>query len=192
MAPSTATRPVGSFGASPNAPEWTTTRPSALSSSSPLFALSSPRPLPGLAIHQLDVKNAFLHGTLTETVYCSQPTGFVDEAHPDLVCRLNRSLYGLKQAPQAWYSRFASYLASIGFVEAKSDTSRFIYQRGDDTVYLLLYVDDIVLTASTADLLHRTIVALQREFTMKDLGHLHHFLGITAKRRPQGLFLHQR
>jgi hypothetical protein len=144
------------------------------------------------AIHQLDVKNAFLHGTLTETVYCSQPTGFFDADRPDMACRLNRSLYGLKQAPRAWYSRFASYLASIGFVEAKSDTSLFIYQRGDDTVYLLLYVDDIVLTASTADLLHRTIVALQREFAMKDLGPLHHFLGITAERRPQGLFLHQR
>jgi hypothetical protein len=111
------------------------------------------------AIHQLDVKNAFLHDTLTETVYYSQPTGFVNAAHPDLVCRLNRSLYGLKQAPWAWYSRFASYLASIGFVEAKSDTTLFIYRRGDDTTYLLLYVD-VVLTASTADLLQHTIVAL--------------------------------
>jgi hypothetical protein len=53
-------------------------------------------------IHQLDVKNAFLHGTLSETVYCSQPSGFADAAHPDFVCRLNRSLYGLKQAPRAW------------------------------------------------------------------------------------------
>jgi hypothetical protein len=110
----------------------------------------------------------------------------------DLVCRLNRSLYGLKQASWAWYSRFASYLASIGFVEAKSVTSLFIYCRGDDTVFLLFYVDDIVLTASTADLLQRTIVALQWEFAMKDLGPLHHFLGITAESRPQGLFLHQR
>jgi hypothetical protein len=144
------------------------------------------------AIHQLDVKNAFLHGTLMETVYCSQPTGFVDADRPDLVYRLNRSLYGLKQAPRVWYCRFASYLASIGFVEAKSNTSLFIYRRGDDTIYLLLYVDDIVLTASTADLLQRTIVTLQRKFAMKDLGSLHHFLGITAERRPQGLFLHQR
>jgi hypothetical protein len=64
----------------------------------------------------------------------------------------------------------ASYLTFIGFVEAKSDTSLFIYQRGDDTVYLLLYVDDIVLIASTADLLQHAIVALQREFAMKDLG----------------------
>jgi hypothetical protein len=75
-------------------------------------------------------------------------------------------------------------LASIGFVEAKSDTSLFIYQRGEDIVYLLLYIDDIVLTASTADLLQRTIIALEREFAMKDLGPLHHFLGIIAERRP--------
>jgi hypothetical protein len=61
-------------------------------------------------------------------------------------------------------------LASIGFGEAKSDTSLFIYQRGDDTIDLLLYINDIVLMISTADLLQHTIVALQREFAMKDLG----------------------
>jgi hypothetical protein len=144
------------------------------------------------AIHQLDVKNAFLHGTLMETIYCSQPIGFINAAHLDLVCRLNRSLYGLKQASRAWYSRFATYLASISFVEAKSDTSLFIYRWGEETVYLLLYVDDIVLTASTADLLQRMIIALQREIAMKDLGPLHHFLGITAECRPQGLFMYQR
>jgi hypothetical protein len=83
-------------------------------------------------------------------------------------------------------------LASIGFIETKSDTSLFIYQRGADIIYLLLYVDDIALMASTADLLQRTIVALQREFAMKGLGPLHHFLCIIAERRPQGLFLHQR
>jgi hypothetical protein len=83
-------------------------------------------------------------------------------------------------------------LASIGFVEAQSDMSVFIYRRGDDTIYVLLYVDDIVLMASTADLLQRTIGALQREFTIKGLGPLHHFLGITVERRPQCLFLHQR
>jgi len=108
-------------------------------------------------IHQLDVKNAFLHGTLSETVYCAQPAGFEDPARPDFVCRLNRSLYGLKQAPRAWYSRFATYLLSLGFVEAKSDTSLFVYRRGTDTIYLQEYVDDIVLTTSSPAILQRTI-----------------------------------
>jgi hypothetical protein len=101
-------------------------------------------------------------------------------------------LYGLKQAPRAWYSRFTTYLLSLGFVEAIADTSLFIFRRGADTVYLLLYVDDIILTASSMALLRRTISALQREFTMKDLGPLHHFLGVTVERRPDGMFLHQR
>ena len=74
-------------------------------------------------VHQLDVKNAFLHGTLSETVYCSQPAGFVDSSRLDMVCRLNKFLYGLKQAPRAWYSRFATFLLPLGFIEAKSDTS---------------------------------------------------------------------
>jgi hypothetical protein len=141
-------------------------------------------------IQQLDVKNAFLHGTLSETVFCSQPTGFADPAHPDLVCRLHKSLYGLKQAPRAWYNRFASYLLSLGFVEAKADTS-FIFCQGADTVYLLLYVD-IILTASSTTLLHRTVSALQWEFVMKDLGPLRHFPDITVERRLDGMFVHQR
>ena len=111
----------------------------------------------------------------------------MDSSHPNFVCRLNKSLYGLKQAPRAWYSRFRSYLLTLGFVEAKSDTSLFVYRRGVDTVYLL-YVDDIVLTASSTELLRRTISALQREFSMKDLGELHHFLGISVQCRPGGLF----
>nr|GEX93341.1 ribonuclease H-like domain-containing protein [Tanacetum cinerariifolium] len=61
-------------------------------------------------IHQLDVKNAFLHGDLSETIYMHQPLGFQDFAHPDYVCLLQRSLYGLKQAPRAWFQRFASYI----------------------------------------------------------------------------------
>ena len=113
-------------------------------------------------VHQHDVKNAFLHGTLSETVYCVQPSGFEDPTHPDFVCQLNKSLYGLKQAPRAWYSRFATFLLSLGFVEAKSDTSLFVYRHGSDIAYLLLYVDDIVLTASSLGLLRRIISALQQ------------------------------
>jgi hypothetical protein len=142
--------------------------------------------------HQLDVKNMFLHGTLSETVYCSQPTGFVDPSQLDWVCRLNKSLYKLKQAPWAWYNRFAMYLITLRFVETKSDTSLFVFHHGADTVYLLLYVDDIVLTASSTTLLQHTISSLKREFTMKDLSPLHHFLGVFVQHQADGLFLTQR
>jgi hypothetical protein len=108
------------------------------------------------------------------------------------MCWLNKSLYGLKQAPRAWYHCFVSYLVSLGFVEAKSDTSLFVYRRGVDTAYLLLYVDDIVLTASSLELLQRTTIALQQQFAMKDLGPLHHFLGVSVEQRSDDLFLHQR
>jgi hypothetical protein len=97
---------------------------------------------------------------LSETVFCCQPTGFADPAHPDLVYRLRKSLYGLKQAPRPWYSWFATYLITLGFIEVKLDTSLFIFRRGSDTVYLLLYVDDIILTTSSTELLRRTISAL--------------------------------
>jgi len=109
-----------------------------------------------------------------------------------LVCWLNKSLYGLKQAPRAWYSRFSTFLQTLGFTEAKSDTSLFIYHHGGETTYLLLYVDDIVLTAYSESLLQRIIATLQKEFAMKDLGLLHHFLDVIVEPRPSGLFLHQR
>jgi hypothetical protein len=92
---------------------------------------------------------------------------------------------------RAWYSRFAAYLTTLGFIEAKSNTSLFFFRRSSDTVYLLLYVDDIIMTASITELLHRTISTLQWEFTKKDLVRLHHFFGITVKHLPDGFFLYQ-
>ena len=73
----------------------------------------------------------------------------------------------------------ASHLLSLGFVEVKSDTSLFTYHRGSEVVYLLLYVDNIVLTASSTRLLRHIIAALQQEFFMTDKGQLHHFLGVS-------------
>jgi hypothetical protein len=108
------------------------------------------------------------------------------------VCWLNKSLYGLKQASRAWYHCFTSYLVSLSFVEAKSDTSLFVYRCGTDTAYLLLYVNDIVLTASSLELLQRTTTTLQQQFTMKDLGPLHHFIGVSVEQWSNDLFLHQR
>ncbi|GKV38622.1 hypothetical protein SLEP1_g46511 [Rubroshorea leprosula] len=112
-------------------------------------------------IHQLDVKNAFLHGRLFEVVYMSQPPGFIDPKYLDYVCRLNRALYGLKQAPHAWFQRFASFLFTHDFSQARLDSSMFLYHSNGAMAILLLYVDDIVLTASTKLLLHAIISLLK-------------------------------
>ena len=90
------------------------------------------------------------------------------------------------------WTRVATFLLTLGFTEAKADTSLFIYRRGDETTCLLFYVDDIVLTASSQRLLQSVISSLQQEFAMKDLGQLHHFLGVTVEPRLSGLLLHQR
>jgi hypothetical protein len=138
----------------------------------------------------LDVKNAFLHGMLVE-VYCLQPAGFVDTTKPDHVCRLSKSLYGLKQAPRAWFLRFAVFLATIGFTPIRFDSSLFIFTRGVDAAFLLLYVDDIVFTVSISALLQCIVAKLTGEFAMKDLGALHYFLGICVTRTAAGFFLSQ-
>ncbi|GJZ21453.1 ribonuclease H-like domain-containing protein [Tanacetum coccineum] len=106
-------------------------------------------------IHQLDVKNAFLHGELSETVYMHQPLGFWDFAHPDYVCLLRQSLYGLKQPHRAWFQHFASYITRVGFHHSRCDSSLLIYRHGMDNAYLLLFVDDILTEVMILSLLSR-------------------------------------
>ncbi|GAA0186474.1 transmembrane signal receptor [Lithospermum erythrorhizon] len=114
----------------------------------------------GWLVHQLDVKNAFLHGELAEEVFFKQPTGFIDPEFSHHVCRLNKALYGLKQAPRAWFS---------GFSSSRSDPSMFHLLSDGEQAVLLLYVDDILLTASSPSLLNRIITQLKTEFAMTDL-----------------------
>nr|GEU28984.1 retrotransposon protein, putative, unclassified [Tanacetum cinerariifolium] len=137
----------------------------------------------------LDVKNAFLHGQLSEIVYMHQPPGFVDYIHPNYVCHLQRSLYGLKQALRAWFQQFASFITRISFQHSKTDMSLFVYHQGSDIAYLLLYVDDIVLTASSTALLQHIITLLYGEFAMTDLGSLNYFFCSSAQRPKSRLFL---
>jgi histone deacetylase 1/2 len=141
--------------------------------------------------HQLDVSNAFLHGNIQEEVYCQQPTGFHDPARPNDVCLLSRSLYGLRQAPRAWFNRFVDYVLTLGFAQSRADPSLFVRRDGTATAYLLLYVDDIILSASSTALLQDIIAHLKTEFAIKDMGPLHFFLGIDVKRRRDGFFLSQ-
>ncbi|GJT50910.1 ribonuclease H-like domain-containing protein [Tanacetum coccineum] len=121
----------------------------------------------------------------------AQPPGFRDSVHPDYVCLLQRSLYELKQASRAWFQRFASYITWVGFSHSRCD-SLFIYRQRTDTAYLLLYVDDIVLTASSEGLLQRIIHSLHQEFAMTNLGPINYFLGIYVTRDSSGLFLSQK
>ena len=77
-------------------------------------------------ITQLDVQNAFLHGDLQETVFMTQPQGYVHPQYPNHVCQLHKSLYGLRQAPRSWFSKLSTALKLLGFIESKADTSLFV------------------------------------------------------------------
>jgi histone deacetylase 1/2 len=101
------------------------------------------------SLRQLDVQNAFLHRILDEEVYMYQPPGYVDTTHPSYVCKLDKALYGLKQAPRAWYARLCSKLVKLGFTPSKADTSLFYYQKGSYTIFVLVYVDDIIVASSS-------------------------------------------
>ena len=131
----------------------------------------------GWSMRQLDVQNAFLHGVLEEEVYMRQPPGFEDKNAPSYVCKLDKALYGLKQAPQAWYSRLSSKLLDFGFVSSKADTSLFIYNKSGITIYMLVYVDDIIVTSSSQDAVATLLKDLSSHFALKDLGDLHFFFG---------------
>jgi histone deacetylase 1/2 len=117
------------------------------------------------SVRQLDISNAFLHGTLEETAYMRQPPGFEDERHPEYVCKLQKSIYGLKQSPRAWYSRLSDKLHPLGFQAAKTDTSLFVFCQPCLTMYLLVYVDDIVLASSSPRASDRLVAALGEAFS---------------------------
>uniref|UniRef100_A0A2N9F0E1 Reverse transcriptase Ty1/copia-type domain-containing protein n=1 Tax=Fagus sylvatica TaxID=28930 RepID=A0A2N9F0E1_FAGSY len=108
----------------------------------------------------------------------AQPQGFIDQSQPGYVCKLHKSLYGLKQAPRAWFERFTSQLENLGFTASSADPSLFIYKSHNEILYLLLYVDDIVLTGTSPSLITNLITKLQQTFELKDLGPLHYFLGL--------------
>lgn len=143
----------------------------------------------GWHLHQLDIQNAFLHGVLEEEVFLRQPPGFEDHTHPDYLCRLDKALYGLKQAPRAWHARLSSVLSGLGFTASTADTSLFILQRPDVTIYLLVYVDDIIVVSSSATATDRLVYQMRDSFALKDLGPLHYFLGIEVQRCHGGLLL---
>lgn len=145
----------------------------------------------GWSLRQLDVNNAFLHGNLEEVVYMAQPPGFVNPDLPTHVCRLKKALYGLKQAPRAWFHRLRDFLISHGFTCSQSDSSLFLKRSSHEAVYLLVYVDDIIITGTSPTLIDHITSSLHATFTIKDLGCLSFFLGIEAISTSSGLLLSQ-
>ena len=142
-------------------------------------------------LRQLDVNNAFLHDQLQENVFMVQPPGFIDSTLPSHICRLKKSLYGLKQAPRAWYQELHTSLLQLGFQQSKSDSSLFIYTCDGVTIFLLVYVDDLLITGSDSASISQIIKHLSTRFSLKDLGSLHYFLGVEVFSVKQGLFLSQ-
>jgi histone deacetylase 1/2 len=118
-----------------------------------------------------------------------QPPGY--ETRLGYVCKLDKALYGLKQAPRAWYFRLSSKLQSLGFSASKADTSLFFYNKGGVTIFMLIYVDDIVVASSSEKAVDALLKDLGLAFALKDLGALHYFLGIEVKKVHDGIILSQ-
>jgi hypothetical protein len=133
----------------------------------------------------------FLHGILEEDVYMKQPPGYENKLLPHYVCKLDKAIYGLKQVPRAWYSRLSKKLLQLGFHASKADTSLFFYNKGDVTIFLLVYVDVIIIASSPQEVVSALLQDLRAEFALKDLGPLHYFLGIEVKTINDELHLSQ-
>ncbi|XP_034672601.1 probable leucine-rich repeat receptor-like protein kinase At1g35710 [Vitis riparia] len=142
-------------------------------------------------VRQLDVNNAFLNGDLHEDIFMHQPQGFIDPVNPNYVCKFNKSLYGLKQAPRAWFEKLHQALGILGFSSTKSDQSLFINITPTHSTYILVYVDDILITGSNDQFVQHVITQLNNQFALKDLGDIDYFMGIQVKHTSVGMHLSQ-
>ena len=163
---------------------------------SPVARYTSVRSLLALAnahdleIHQMDVKTAFLNGSLDCEIYMCQPEGFVDPDRPSHVCNLKKSIYGLKQTARCWNTTLDEYLKSVGY--RKSDADGCIYVKSVKEadgrisfVILGVYVDDIIPVSNNPALLKVEKAALCGRFEMIDQGEIHYLLGMSIKRNRE-------
>src|SRR4051794_39833059 len=129
----------------------------------------------------MDVKTAFLNGDIEEEFYMVQPKGFVDPKDADKVCKLQRSIHGLKKASRSWNQHFDKVIKNFGFIQ---NYEVRIYKKvsGSSVAFLVLYVDDILLTGNDIELLESIKGYLNNSFSMKDLGDAAYILGIKIYR----------
>ena len=151
---------------------------------SPVAMLKSIRILLAIAayfdyeISQMDVKTAFLNGYLDETIYMDQPEGYIVEGQQQKVCKLQRSIYGLKQASRSWNIRFDEAVKSYGFDQNIDEPCVYKYKKEEKVVFLILYVDDILLIGNDVGMMTDVKEWLASQFQMKDLGEASYVLGI--------------
>jgi hypothetical protein len=141
-----------------------------------------------LELHQIDVKTTFLNGDLLENIYMAQPNGFVVKGKEHMGCYLKKSIYGLKQASSQWYLKFNETIRNFGFKENEVENCIYVKFRNRKFIFLILYVDDILLASSDVSLLLETKRFLSSNFDMKDLIEASFVLGIEIHRdRRNGL-----
>lgn len=136
-----------------------------------------------LEIHQLDIKTAFLNGELEEDVWTQQPPGY-ETGDNNMACHLHKSLYGLKQAPRCWHIKLREELEKMGFHPSAADPALFI-KPGSTPIYLLTYVDDILIITGSLTALTDTKIQIQHTFEARDLGAATFFLGMDIHRDRQ-------
>ncbi|GJY27519.1 putative ribonuclease H-like domain-containing protein [Tanacetum coccineum] len=139
----------------------------------------------------IDVKSAFLYGTIEEEVYVSQPPGFVDPAFPDKVYKVEKALYGLHQAPKAWYETLSTYLINNGFRRGTIDKTLFIKKIKNDILLVQVYVDDIIFGSTKKSLSTKFEQLMHKRFQMSSMGELTFFLGMQVEQRADVIFLCQ-
>ncbi|GLC47151.1 hypothetical protein PLESTB_000600200 [Pleodorina starrii] len=134
-----------------------------------------------MELHQLDVKTAFLNGDLEEEIYVEQPPGF-ESGGPSVVCRLHKSLYGLRQAPRTWHKKLHDQLVSMGFVPSMADPSLYVRDVDGVPVYVLVYVDDLLIAAYDGAQVQEVKEEILRAFDSRDMGEADLFLGLAIQR----------
>jgi hypothetical protein len=126
----------------------------------------------------MDVKNVFLHGNLQEEMHMEQPTGYVDQKHPNLVCRLKKCFYNLKQTLRAWSDKIGWYLVTSGFQRSNANFSQYVKKTNHGIVIIVIYVDDLIITGNSDANIFDLKKLLKQKFEIKDLKELRYILAL--------------
>nr|GEU67589.1 hypothetical protein [Tanacetum cinerariifolium] len=124
----------------------------------------------GFTVYQMDVKSAFLYGTIDEEVYVMQPPEFQDPEFPARVYKVEKAMYGLHQAPRAWYGTLSKYLLTSGFQKGTIDQTLFIRRHRGDFILVQVYVDDIIFGSSNPQLCREFEALMHEKFQMSAMG----------------------